>query len=73
MVIECSDLQQRTWDRREIGSKEDLQTILQGARPRRWLLRRVLGWLMGCGRLREYSLAVRLGLETGDGGRDDEA
>ncbi len=73
LVIECSDLQQRTWDRREIGSKEDLQTILQGARPRRWLLRRVLGWLMGCGRLREYSLAVRLGLETGDGGRDDEA
>ena len=30
------------------------------------LLQRVLGWLMGCGRLQEYSLAVRLGLETGE-------
>ena len=66
LVVWCSNLlQQRTWGQ-EIRSRRDLQTVLQGARPQRWLLQRVLGWLMGCGRLQEYSLAVRLGLETGE-------
>ena len=56
---------QRPWDRREIRSHRDLQTVLQGvgARSAR-LVRKVLGWLMDSGRLLEYSLARRLQLET---------
>ena len=67
MVVWCSNPpQQRTWDQRDIRSSRDLQTVLQGLGARRWLLRRVLDWLIGCGRLPQYSLAVRLALETGD-------
>jgi hypothetical protein len=68
LVVWCSNPpQQRTWDQREIRSREDLQTVLQRADPsKKWLLQRVLNWLMGCGRLPQYSLATRLALETGD-------
>ena len=59
---------QRTWENNEIRSHRDLQTVLRGvgARSAR-LARRVLNWLIGSGCLLEYSLANRLGLETGDG------
>jgi hypothetical protein len=66
LVVWCSDPPlQRTWDRREIRSRRDLQTVLQvvGTRSGR-LVRKVLGWLMDSGRLLEYRLARRLELET---------
>ena len=67
LVVWCSNPPtQRTWNPKEIRSREDLQTVLQGASPQKWLLRRVLNWLMGCGRLPQYSLTTRLALEMGE-------
>ena len=55
----------RTWPPREIRTYRDLSLVLQGRGSRnRWLLEKVLGWLMDLGRLLEYRLARRLELGT---------
>ena len=69
LVVWCSDPpKQRSWERQEIRSHRDLQTVLRGvgARSTR-LVRKVLGWLMDSGRLLEYSLARKLELEIAEG------
>ena len=55
----------RRWPWREISSRRDLYTMLD-ARTKRtaWLARRVIGWLMDSGLLKEYSLARKLELES---------
>ena len=66
LVVWCPNPpKQRPWQRQEIRSHRDLQTVLRGvgARSTR-LVRRVLGWLMDTGRLLEYSLARRLELDA---------
>ena len=70
LVVWCSNPPlQRLWDRREIRSHRDLQTVLRGEGARsRGLVRKVLSWLMYSGRLPEYSLARRLELETEEEG-----
>ena len=58
----------RRWPWREISSRRDLYTMLD-ARTKRtaWLARRVIGWLMDSGLLKEYSLARKLELESEGG------
>jgi len=64
----------RTWLRTEIRTHRDLSLVLQGRGPRnRWLLRKVLGWLMDSGRLLEYGLARKLELEAEEDDGDEEA
>ncbi len=69
LVVWCPDPPlERTWGRREIRSRRDLQTVLRrvGARSVR-LAGKVLDWLMGSGRLLKYGLARRLDPERGEG------
>lgn len=62
-----------TWPRAEIRTHRDLSLVLQGRGSRnRWLIGRVLGWLMDSGRLVEYKLARRLELEAEDEEGEEE-
>ena len=69
LVVWCSEPPKpRTWEPYEIRSRRDLQLVLQGAgTDNTRLARKVLNWLMDCGRLQQYRLARRLALEQADG------
>lgn len=63
----------RTWPTREIRTHRDLSLVLRGEGSwNLWLLKKVLGWLMGSGRLVEYKLARRLELEAGEEDIEEE-
>ncbi len=58
----------RGWPRREISSRRDLYAVLDArGRKNARLARRVIGWLMDSGLLKEYSLARKLELESEEG------
>ena len=66
LAVWCPDPPRpRPWEP-DIRSRRDLHAALQGVGPNRRLAGMVVRWLMSSGRLPEYSLALRLELETAE-------